>query len=82
MKRNKYTTVPAEDFVRIWQESPTMAEVMDKMAALGNTSVATAVAQRAAKFRKMGVPLKMFGGGRRKEDWKALAALAKKCAKS
>jgi hypothetical protein len=82
MKRNKYTKVPAEDFVRIWQESPTMAVVMERLAALGNTSVAVAVAQRAVKFRKMGVPLKKFGCGRRKEDWKALAALAKRCAKS
>ena len=69
--------VPAETFVRAWQE----AESVDAVVKATGLTKAN-INQRAFKLRKNGVPLKKFNGvGREKLDYKALAKLAKECAK-
>ena len=77
MKRKQAKQVPAETFVRAWQEAESVDAVV-KATGLNKANVN----QRAFKLRKNGVPLKKFNGvGREKLDYKALAKLAKECAK-
>lgn len=62
----------AEEFVRVWQTSKSVIEVAEK------TGIDIRGArQRATLYRKKGVPLQRFSGGRHPvPDWEALKALA------
>ncbi len=78
MSDNKKTRVAVspEAFVRAWQSSKTVDEVAQK------TGLdLRAARQRASIYRKKGVPLQRFAGGRfSKPDWAALTALAEELA--
>jgi len=68
--------VSAEEFVRKWQTSRSAGEVAEKTG-----MDVRAARQRAALYRKKGVPLQRFAGGRfEAPDWQALKALAEELA--
>lgn len=58
-------------FIKIWQTSPTMAQVvyLTRMSAIDAT-------ERAVALRKRGVPLKKFKMGRPRHDWQPYIDLA------
>jgi hypothetical protein len=68
--------ISGEAFVRAWQAARSAEEAAEKLGL-----PVEGVRARAARYRKKGVPLQRFGGGRGvKTDWKALAELAKSLA--
>lgn len=60
----------AEDFVRAWQSSSSLAEVAEKLGSTTNN-----VNQRGYVLRKKGVELKSMKPGRRPEDVARLNAI-------
>ncbi len=65
----------AKEFVKVWQESSSLAEVAQKLHTKKN-----ALRVRAFRYRKMGVPLKVFPPVEYEAmDWDQLAAYATKC---
>lgn len=61
-----------EEFVRIWQSSESVAEIVER------TGVkADCLYSRACHYRKHGVPLKKFRRGMKRPDYVALAKIAK-----
>ena len=69
--------ITAVDFVTIWQKSPTLDEVCEKTGMSRITACA-----RAARYRKIGIPLKKQPRqGRPTIDVDSLSALAKKLTK-
>lgn len=74
-KKAKVAVSP-EEFVRAWQTSKSVIEVGEK------TGIdLRAARQRASMYRKQGVPLQRFPGGRGvKPNWPALTALAEELA--
>lgn len=72
-------SIDPESFIRIWQSSSSIKEVAKKA---GLTPVGAAA--RAASYRRKDIPLKSMPGNKRGRpplDRKALARLAKECAK-
>ena len=59
----------AEDFVKAWQAAESSAEAA--------ATIGPGAPSRAARYRKAGVKLKVFEGGRKAIDSKALNALIK-----
>ena len=68
--------VSAEEFVKIWQQAESAAEVAEKCGINRGSAMC-----RASRMRKAGVSLKMMGGAPHKLDVAALSALAKKSLK-
>lgn len=70
--------VPADTFVKVWQESESVAEVVESLKSFGRT--ASSCSARASGLRKKGVNLKkMPGKGRGKRvDVEALNHIVKK----
>ena len=68
MKRKPLTP---EEFVRLWQTSPTLADFCEKTGMKRRTA-----SLRAAIYRRRGVPLKPFPRGLATIDAPALARLA------
>lgn len=67
--------ISAEAYIRLWQTSETMEEVLEK------SGLSQEIARgKAAKLRKIGVPLKKFDTRGTKLDVAALIALAKSLA--
>ena len=69
------STVPSEEFVKVWQTSVNLDEVVQRLGIKRGAAV-----RRATSFRKHGVPLKKFpspNGGRERNDYAALAELAR-----
>jgi hypothetical protein len=68
---SKKSSVSAEDFVRAWQQSESVAEVVEKTG-----STVAAVYMRAKTYRKRGIALKTFRPRTDKLDVQALQKLA------
>lgn len=73
--------VPAEDFVRLWQESPTAAEACRRIAAFAvanglHVPRGNGIQSRAAHLRRRGVALKKFTRRPRILDVEALNRVA------
>lgn len=71
VQSHKRYPVTQEQFVEVWQAGESVEGVARQ---LGMT--VTAVTQRAIKYRKMGVLLKLYRPGTKGSNWKALTDLA------
>lgn len=65
-----YTRITPEQFVKAWQSSDRNKEVCEKLGMNPN-----AVANRAKKYRELGVNLKIFPGSRNDIDVESLNEL-------
>lgn len=68
--------VTAEQFVKVWQKAKSAIAAAKAMGMdYGNARV------RAAQMRKRGIPLKMFGRGRKPMNVRALSKIAREAGK-
>lgn len=67
--------VPPKEFIRVWQQAESVAEVAQKLRCKKGTCRV-----RAFRYRKMGVPLKVFPPVEVElPDWDELAEYAEEC---
>ena len=69
-RKSRRPNISAEEFIKVWQTSSSLAEVCER---LGRPPVH--MSARASQYRRKGIALKSFGRGG-PVDWDAMAAFA------
>lgn len=69
------------EFIKDWEKSKNLAELIEKRTRLGQPMSTLAASRMAARLRKQGVKLKRFKTNGEKTDYKALEKFRKHIAK-